>query len=36
MASGMVAFEKEEDYKSFKKETKGILLGWGEAVTQFK
>jgi copper chaperone NosL len=36
MASGMVAFESEEDYKKFKTETKGILLGWGEAVTQFK
>lgn len=36
MASQVAAFEREEDYKKFKKEWNGILLGWGEVVTQFK
>ncbi len=36
MASQVAAFEREEDYTKFKKEWNGILLGWGEVVTQFK
>lgn len=36
MASQVAAFEREDDYKKFKKEWNGILLGWGEVVTQFK
>lgn len=36
MASQITAFEHEEEYKKFKKEWNGILLGWGEVVTQFK
>lgn len=36
MASQVAAFEREEDYKKFKKDWNGILLGWGEVVTQFK
>jgi copper chaperone NosL len=36
MASQVAAFEREQDYKKFKKDWNGILLGWGEVVTQFK
>jgi copper chaperone NosL len=36
MGSQVAAFEKEEDYKKFKKDWNGILLGWGEVVTQYK
>lgn len=36
MASQLAAFEKEVDYMNYKKEWKGVLLSWGEVVTQFK
>lgn len=36
MASQLAAFEREEDFNTYKKKWNGILLGWGEVVTQFK
>lgn len=36
MASQVAAFEHEADYMKYHKEWKGILMSWGEVVTQFK
>lgn len=36
MASEVAAFGSEADYKRYNKKWKGILLGWGEVVTEFK
>ena len=36
MASEIAAFGSEEDYKKFKKKMNGILMSWGEIVTEFK
>jgi copper chaperone NosL len=36
MASEVAAFASEDDYKKFNKKWKGILLSWGELVTEFK
>jgi copper chaperone NosL len=36
MASGIAAFAAEEEYVSYKKEWKAILMSWGETNTQFK
>lgn len=36
MNSGVAAFETKANLDNFKKQWKGIYLGWGEAVTQFK
>jgi copper chaperone NosL len=36
MGSSVAAFEKKENLDAFNKEWKGILMSWGELVTQFK
>lgn len=36
MASQVAAFETEEIMSKYKTELKGIYLGWGELLTQFK
>lgn len=36
MASEIAAFSRKEDLDSSNKEWKGILLSWGELVTEFK
>ncbi|HEY3430396.1 MAG TPA: nitrous oxide reductase accessory protein NosL [Cyclobacteriaceae bacterium] len=36
MASEVAAFSSEDDYKKFNKKWKGVLLSWGELVTEFK
>ena len=36
MASEIAAFSKKEDLDKMNKEWKGILLSWGELVTEFK
>lgn len=36
MASGIAAFATQEEYSSYKKEWKAILMSWGETNTQFK
>lgn len=36
MGSQLSAFATEADYKEMNKKWKGILLGWGEVVTEFK
>lgn len=36
MSSHIAAFEKKEDIDSYNKEWNGIMLTWGELVTQFK
>lgn len=36
MASQVAAFEHEADYMKFHREWNGILLSWGEVITQFK
>ncbi len=36
MASEIAAFSKKEDLDASNKEWKGILLSWGELVTEFK
>lgn len=36
MNGGIAAFETKSDMDNFKKQWRGIYLGWGEVVTQFK
>jgi len=36
MASSIAAFESLQDLEQYNKEWNGILLSWGEVVTQFK
>jgi copper chaperone NosL len=36
MGSGIAAFSIGEDYKAYKKKWNGILLSWGEVVTEYK
>jgi copper chaperone NosL len=36
MNGGVAAFETKADMDKFKKQWKGIYLGWGEVVTQYK
>lgn len=36
MASGIAAFATQEEYSTYKKEWKAILMSWGETNTQFK
>lgn len=36
MASSIAAFQDEVSFQKFKKEWNGIILSWGEVVTQFK
>lgn len=36
MSSHIAAFEKKEDLETYNKEWEGIILTWGELVTQFK
>lgn len=36
MASGIAAFDSEKDFNKAKKDWNGILMSWGEVVTQFK
>lgn len=36
MNSGIAAFENKASMDTFKKESSGIYLGWGEVITQFK
>ncbi len=36
MASGIAAFANQEEYSTYKKEWKAILMSWGETNTQFK
>ena len=36
MSSHIAAFEKKEDLEQYNKEWDGIILNWGELVTEFK
>jgi copper chaperone NosL len=36
MASSIAAFERKSDMDQYNKEWKGIVLSWGELVTEFK
>jgi len=36
MASGIAAFNDEKEFNNIRKKYKGILMSWGEVITQFK